>query len=148
MPGDPLPIDVQRLRTNSHAQQYVAHADSPHGERQIAIFGSANGWADLPPYVEIGGTQYNQSPNYSLIEMAATPWDALDWRGPELSTPSRLVANQIIGFSIAVYDYDGDRQTGYAESLLDRLFEVTRGDQDVHSGSAPSLRAATYCSYA
>lgn len=46
-----------------------------------------------------------------MIEVMITPFDTLDFRGPEYSTPSRLAVGQTIGRVIFVLDADpeGDR---------------------------------------
>ena len=47
----------------------------------------------------------------TTIEVMVTPFDTLDFRGPEYSTPSRLAAGQTIGLVVFVLDADpeGDR---------------------------------------
>lgn len=94
-----------KLLTNFQAQQYVAIAESPDG-RTLGYQGNGQEWAPLPPWADAGGFSEGESPNTSVIELSVTPWDELNWQGPELSKRSDLKANKIIGFQISVPDFD------------------------------------------
>lgn len=94
-----------KLLTNYQAQQYPAIAEAPDG-RQLGYQGSGQGWVTVPPFGDAGGFSFGESPNTSVIEMAVTPFDELNWQGPQLSKRSDLFANKIVGFQISVPDFD------------------------------------------
>ena len=66
-------------------------------------------WETFPPWADVGGFQYGELPNQSVVEFAITPWDDLNWEGPELSRRSVLEAGKIIGFHIELHDWDSER---------------------------------------
>jgi hypothetical protein len=94
-----------KLLTNYQAQQFVAIAEAPDN-RLLGYQGNGQGWVTLPPYADAGGFSFGESPNTSVIEMAVTPWDELNWQGPAQSKASALYADKIIGFQISVPDFD------------------------------------------
>ena len=95
-----------KLLSNFHAQQYVAVPESPDG-RILGYQGAGQGWVTSPPYADAGGFNDGQeSPNTAVIEIMVTPWDELNWQGPELSKKTNLVAGNIMGFQISVPDFD------------------------------------------
>lgn len=154
-----------KLLTNFQAQQYVAIAETPDG-RHLGYQGNGQGWVTLPPWADAGGFSEGESPNTSVIEMYVTPWDELNWQGPEVSKRSELRANKIIGFQISVPDFDtycfscdpdGDGYHGFhtlsgqpatwrlAENFVDgQLIPCDTGD----CGSAPTLSAVQADSWA
>ena len=93
-----------KLRSGYQAQQYFAIAESPDG--RTLGYGGAADWVTSPPYADAGGFSDNQAPNTSVIEMFLTPFDELDWRGPERSQRSQLVAGKILGFQVSIPDFD------------------------------------------
>ena len=103
--GDDLSDEERKLLTNFQGQQYVAVAEAPDG-RTLGYQGNGQGWVTLPPWADAGGFSEGESPNTSVIEMAVTAWDALNWQGPELSVRSSLVEGKLIGFQISVPDFD------------------------------------------
>jgi len=94
-----------KVLTNYQAQQYVAIAEAPDN-RLLGYQGAGQGWVPLPPWADAGGFAFGESPNTSVIEMAVTAWDQLNWQGPEQSKASVLFADKIIGFQISVPDFD------------------------------------------
>lgn len=60
----------------------------------------------MPPYGDAGGAARDRDPNTSVIEMYVTPFDNLIWNDPEGSVVSTLEPGRIIGFSMAVPDFD------------------------------------------
>lgn len=98
--------EERKLLTNFQAQQYVAIPESPDGIT-MGYQGNGAGWVPFPPYGDAGGfNDGNESPNTAVIELYVTPFDELDWRGPELSRKSRLEAGRIVGFQFSIPDFD------------------------------------------
>lgn len=94
-----------KLLSGLQAQQYFAIAESPDGN--TLGYGGAATWAVDPPFSDAGGFTDNQdSPNTSVIEMFVTPWDELDWHGPERSRRTELFAGKILGFQVSIPDFD------------------------------------------
>lgn len=118
LPRSDLTLDQRKDLTGRQAQSYVALAQNPPGTPQILTSNAGNDWVTGTPYVEVGGTQYGEIPNYSLVEVGLTLWDELDRRGPEASTPSKLEPGAIIGFQMSIMDYDESAGVGYAEAML------------------------------
>jgi len=104
-PAEEYTAEEIKLLSNYQAQQYVAVAESPDG-RSLGYQGQGQGWVPLPPYADGGGFSAGEAPNISVIEIYVTPWDELNWQGPELSKRSELTAGKIIGFQISVPDFD------------------------------------------
>jgi len=94
-----------KVLTNYQAQQYVAIAEAPDN-RLLGYQGAGQGWVTVPPWADAGGFSFGESPNTSVIELAVTAWDELNWQGPELSKASPLYADKIVGFQISVPDFD------------------------------------------
>jgi len=94
-----------KLLTGYQAQQFVLVPESPDG-LLIGSNTAASGWATNLPWAEAGGVASGQNPTTSIIEAAMTPWDELNWNGPEVSKRSPLYANKIIGFQISIMDWD------------------------------------------
>jgi len=102
---DSYSLDQIRLMSDFQAQSYAAVAESPTG-RSILTIGSSATWVSVPPWSDAGGFHVGESPDYSLIEGYVTPWDALDWRGPDGSVRSQLFPGKIIGLQFTIPDFD------------------------------------------
>jgi len=97
--------DQAKLLTGYQAQQYLGIPESPDGK----ILGNntaASGWVSLPPWADGSGYSFGTAPTTSILETYWTPFDALDWHGPEYSTRSTLAANKVIGFQVSIMDWD------------------------------------------
>ena len=105
--GDDYSEEEIKLLTGFQAQQYVAIAESPDG-RLLRRAGAGDEWGTRPPWGDVGGFQDGAAPNTSFIELAITPWDELNWAGPEVSLRSRLEAGKIIGFQLSISDFDAE----------------------------------------
>jgi hypothetical protein len=79
--------EVLRLY-NSQAQNYLARPETIEGQplRTAAFLA----WTVELPWSDIGGFQHGEAPNLSVVELAITPWDDLDWDGPKVSKRSVL----------------------------------------------------------
>lgn len=98
--------EERKLLTNFQAQQYVAIPESPDGI-SMGYQGNGAGWVPFPPYGDGGGfNDGNESPNTAVIEVMVTPFDELNWQGPEVSRRSTLAAGRIIGFQFSIPDFD------------------------------------------
>jgi hypothetical protein len=96
----------QKDLTNFQAQQYFAIPESPDNNT-LGYSGAGTDWVVFPPYGDAGGfSDGRESPNTSIIELYLTPWDELDWRGPERSRATDLQPGKIIGIQISVPDFD------------------------------------------
>ena len=91
----------------AQAQAYNVVPERSDDRSLLYAAGSAR-WAASSPWADAGGFQYGESPHLWVVELAITPWDDLNWEGPELSRQSVLAAGGIIGFHIDVYDWDRD----------------------------------------
>lgn len=118
-----------KLLTGFQAQQYVGLPESPDG-MLIGSNTSASGWATNMPWAEAGGYAEGQNPTTSIVESAFTPWDELNWQGPEYSKRSQLVAGKIIGFQVSIMDWDhtdaDNRMTYHAFHTLSGLANTWR----------------------
>ena len=63
-------------------------------------------WMVDSAWADAGAFQQGEGPSYSVVEFAITPWDDLDWHGPELSRRSTLEPGRILGFRIRLFDMD------------------------------------------
>ena len=72
--------DEQKRFANSTAQQYVAVSEAPTG-RLVRNWGPAGPWVASPPRTDGGGATLDRSQGLSVVELAVTPWDDLDWHG-------------------------------------------------------------------
>ncbi len=100
--------EEQRKRLSySQAQIYVFRPEPQPGHGDQLVNGPFHApWATLPPWSDGGGTQYGEDPSYSMTEFYITPFDDLNWEGPELGRRSVLEPGNIIGLEIAVQDND------------------------------------------
>ena len=66
----------------------------------------------VPPFADVGGGSYGESPTISVVEFYVTAFDDLeiDWRNqrdnPEQAVVSDLQLGKVIGFSILVFDVE------------------------------------------
>lgn len=100
-----------RLMDNQ-AQHYYMLPSAPDS-RLLLSDNERQLWSIGPPWIEIGGWESGTQPSLATMEAAVTPWDELRWDSPDLSEPSRLDAGMIIGFQIALPDFD-DFPKGYS----------------------------------
>ncbi|MEW6753539.1 MAG: hypothetical protein AB1505_21525 [Candidatus Latescibacterota bacterium] len=94
-----------KLLTGYQAQQYTMVPESPDGNL-LGNNTSASGWVTNMPWAEAGGFAEGEAPTTSVIEVAITAWDELNWQGPEYSKRSALAADKIIGFQVSIMDWD------------------------------------------
>jgi len=107
-----LTSEELRLAAQSQAQHYSAVPEAADGHL-LALFELSGPHTaaermplTLPPYADAGGFVLAGSPSISGIEMYVTPFDALNVVNPGESRPSALYAEKIIGFHIAIPDFD------------------------------------------
>ena len=93
------------LNINRTAQQYLAIGDTPDG-RHVGYMGKGTEWVNSLPYADGGGGSTGDGPTTTIIEFFVTPFDDLIWNSPDDSKPSPLFDGKIIGFEIAVQDFD------------------------------------------
>ena len=81
----------------------------------------------------------------TTIEVMVTPFDTLDFRGPEYSTPSRLAAGQTIGLIVFVLDADpeGDRPTHLYRLGDANQFHMSRAESFADALLVPADRRTT-----
>ena len=145
------------LNNNRTAQHYVAIGDTPDG-RHVGYLGRGSEWVNALPYADGGGGSTGDGPTTTITEFFVTPFDDLIWNSQEDSVPSPLFDGKIIGFNIAVPDFDtapreyrafhtlsGQAATWrYAERFVDgRLVSVggdagTAADDESSGGEQPS----------
>ena len=91
------------------AQYYAAIARTASGstlDQGMVRVIAGTPWTALPPYGEGGGSVFGEAPYISVIEAYVTPYDSwVGWEGEEVQV-SQLAQGKVIGFGIAVYDYD------------------------------------------
>ena len=93
------------LNENRTAQSYLAIGDTPDG-RHVGYQGRGTEWVNALPYADGGGGSTGDGPTTTIIEFFVTPFDDLIWNSKEDSKPSPLFDGKIIGFNIAVPDFD------------------------------------------
>lgn len=127
--GDAYSEEESKRLSYTQAQSYALVPESLDTPQMWA--GSAHQWTTQPPWADVGGFQFGESPNYSAVEMAITPWDDLNWRGAEVSRRSSLKAGKIVGFQIHLGDSDEPkRQSGqYLLALPAVMTTVQDGDR-------------------
>ena len=143
-------VSEEEGRRLSFSQAQIYNVSPELRGDRVLLGTRQDSWDDLPPWADAGGFQHGESPNLSVVEYAVTPWDDLDWQGPELSRRSTLEAGRIIGFEIHLFDADeetrmsgwfrlalpvveGEGQSGshdfYADNFVDgELIPCFRGD--------------------
>jgi hypothetical protein len=97
--------EMAKLLTGYQAQQYTMIPESPDGV-YVTSNTSASGWVAALPWADGGGAAWGVAPTTSVMEDYVTPWDALDWHGPDVSTRSTLSAGRTIGFQVSMPDWD------------------------------------------
>ena len=96
-----------KLLEQSQAQSYnVGVIPWPGTEESIVHPGPSFPWVAVRPWSDVGRVQKGESPSHVVIEMHFTPWDQLNWEGPEQSQRTVLEAGKIIGFQLEVWDSD------------------------------------------
>ncbi|MDA0335102.1 MAG: hypothetical protein O2782_08065 [bacterium] len=142
-PPDGTPEQV-KLYVGAQAQRYAVIAEAPDAI-VFGFEGFANGWASLPPWADVRIRQIGVEPTETQLELFTTPWDNLNWNGPDVSVRSVLQAHNIIGLQIGIIDHDASGSGGirfsissllerpplvcFAENFVDaRLVPCERGD--------------------
>ena len=74
--------------------------------------------ADGLPYNECQGTVVADG---WLVEFAITPWDTLDYRGPQYSRQSQLTPGHRIGLDIGISDRDDAEESGGHYSVTGKV---------------------------
>ncbi len=122
-------LDEYRLLNDQHAQNYNVLGDIVGSGSHVCLGYSRakEDWFNLPPYAEGGGASFGAHPTLSVTEFYVTPFDRLIWNSPEESVVSTLSRGTLIGFVLAIPDYE-------AEGELARGFHFI-GGQDYWSGS-------------
>ena len=116
---------------NSQAQQYFVIDQSPNG--QLIEYYGVGSWVTKPPYAAAGGAMWVGEPHRIVTEFYVTAFDSLAWDSPKASKVSPLFANKVIGFSLAVPDFD--TAPGYYDH---------HGFHSLHAGSSATWRNADY----
>ncbi len=100
--------DERQLLNYQQAQSYNALGDIGGSGSHVCVGGSRakEGWFNLPPYAEGGGASFGEQPTLSVTEFYVTPFDRLIWNSPEESVVSTLSRGTLIGFYLAIRDYD------------------------------------------
>ena len=100
--------EERQLLNDQHAQNYNALGDISGSGSHVCLGGSRakEGWFNLPPYAEGGGASFGEQPTLSVTEFYVTPFDRLIWNSPEESVVSTLSRGSLIGFYLAIRDYD------------------------------------------
>ncbi len=117
--------DEHRLLENQHAQNYIVLGDISGGGPHVCLGSSRakEDWYNLPPYAEGGGASFGAHPTLSVTEFYVTPFDRLIWNSPEESVVSTLSPGTLIGFILAIPDYE-------AEGELARGFHFISGQDE------------------
>jgi hypothetical protein len=97
--------EQSKLLTGFQAQQYTLIPETPDGIH-VGSNTAASGWVTNLPWADGGGFAEGEAPTTSVMEGYFTPWDGLNWQGPELSERSLLEEGRIIGFQLSVPDWD------------------------------------------
>ena len=99
------------LDLSGQTQRYmaVAHSNGPNlDDPATRFYTDSFAWTVLPPYGEGSGRVAGEAPTISVIELWVTPLDQKGkaWDSFEDVVVSDLAAGKIVGFTIAVHDYD------------------------------------------
>lgn len=97
--------EVRRLE-GAQAQQYLISVPPPD-EYPLVVFTYAT-WSWKPPWTEVGWHMEGDfdGPNRTFYEVALTPFDDLNWVGPDLSGVHDLTEGEIIGLDYQFIDHD------------------------------------------
>ena len=87
-------------------QAQIYSASPEEGEARLTSGMPGRMWMVDAPWADAGGFQQGDGPNHSVVEVAVTAWDDLDWHGPEVSKRSVLEAGKIVGFQVRIFDMD------------------------------------------
>jgi len=105
--------DASRGFNHSQAQSYLITPEPRESsDTPLMETGPAGQWVSLSPWADAGGFELSEEPNISGTEFFITPWDVLDWRGPETSRSSLLQPGHFIGFEISILDIDEPPDSG------------------------------------
>ena len=97
--------DEEKARLqNSQAQKWNAIFDSPDG-RILGYPGQA-AWLNQPPLSDGGGGSAGGGPTRMVLEIYVTPYDDIIATDQEGSLATDLEAGNVIGFQIAMPDFD------------------------------------------
>ena len=105
------PSEEEFLDISGQTQRYtaIAHTNGPNlDDFATRYYMGPFAWTTLPPYGEGGGGVAGEAPIISVIELWVTPFDhrGTAWDSVEDVVVSDLAAGKIVGFTIAVNDYD------------------------------------------
>ncbi len=100
--------EERQLLNYQQAQSYWILGDIVGGGSHVCLGGSRakEGWFNLPPYAEGGGASFGEQPTLSVTEFYVTPFDRLIWDSPAESVVSTLSRGTLIGFILAIRDFD------------------------------------------
>ena len=103
--------DEEWLKISGQNQKYeaVARTNGPILDDSWTRFHTGSfAWTGLPPYGEGGGVVAGEAPFISVIELYVTPFNQKGnaWDSLEGAVISDLAAGRVVGFTIAVHDYD------------------------------------------
>ncbi|MXW80145.1 MAG: hypothetical protein F4Z57_14400 [Gemmatimonadetes bacterium] len=96
--------EEKALNQNRQAQKWNAIFDSPDG-RFLGYPGRAD-WLNSPPLSDGGGASVGEGPTTSVLEIYVTPYDDIVFSDQAASVATDLEAGNIIGFQIAMPDFD------------------------------------------
>jgi hypothetical protein len=102
--GEYLFPSEESERSLAQAQVYAARPEAVSAGL-LSLTAEAY-WIAEPPWGDVAGFQFGESPNLSGIELMVTPWDDLRWRDPDASRRSQLEPGGIVGFGLEVADAD------------------------------------------
>ena len=96
------------LLTNQQAQWYLAIAETYDNGPHVDLFSHTfhGDWSKVPPYAEGGGRAAGENPTITVTEFYVTPFDRFVYNSPDESVVSELSPGKIIGFAIAVADFE------------------------------------------
>ena len=111
------------LKSYGQTQKYFAIARTASGptlDNDLRSEAGGFSWKVFPPYGDGGGGVFGEAPTISVIEFYVTPFDHWgEWESVEESVVSDLAAGQVIGFAIAVHDWD-ENEEGWDSSWTPR----------------------------
>ena len=102
--------EERQLLTYQQAQRYNALGDISGSGPHVCLgfYSVKEDWFLLPPYAEGGGASFGEHPTLSVTEFYVTPFDRLIWNSPEESVVSTLSRGTLIGFYLAIPDYEAE----------------------------------------
>lgn len=102
--SDVFTDEEKKLNQNRQAQKWNAIFDSPDG-RILGYPGSA-AWLNDVPLSDGGGGSVGAGPTTMILEIYVTLYDDIIWSDQSASVVTDLEAGSIIGFQIAMPDFD------------------------------------------